>query len=94
MPSPFDHGAFHLALLPHIYFVKQLPSSSTLPGNVLSLLNGPGFFSITRTSEEISIVGEITDNPQIQSLTRGDGEWRCIKIAGPMEFGNPPRRLR
>jgi len=87
MPPPFEHKAFYLELLPHVYFVKQLPSSSTLSEDVLSLLNGPGFFSITRTPEEISIVGEITDNPQVQSLSGGDGGWRCIKIAGPMEFG-------
>ena len=94
MPPPFEHKAFYLALLPHAYFVKQLPNSSTLPEDILSLLNGPGFFSITRTSEEISVVGEITDNPRIQSLSGGDGEWRCIKIAGPMEFGNPPHSWR
>ena len=93
MPPPFEHEAFYLTLLPNAYFVKQLPTSSELPENVLSLLNGPGFFSITRTSEEISIVGEITDDPRVQSLSGGVGEWRCIKIAGPMEFGSTPRRL-
>lgn len=87
MPPPFEHKAFHLTLLPNVYFVKQLPHSAELPENTLSLLNGPGFFSITRTSEEISIVGEMTNNPQVQSLSGGAGDWRCIKIAGPMEFG-------
>ena len=94
MPPPFEHKAFHLTLLPNVYFVKQLPSLSIIPENILSLLNGPGFFSITRTSEEISIVGEITDNAQVQSLSGGDGEWRCIKIVGPMEFGNSPHFLQ
>ena len=89
MPPPFEHDAFHLILLPNTYFMKQLPTSAELPEHVLSLLNGPGFFSITRTPEEISIVGELTDNPQVQSLSGGLGDWRCIKIAGPMEFGKP-----
>jgi len=89
MPPPFEHVAFHLTLLPNIYFVKQLPASAELPENILSLLNELGFFSITRASEEISIVGEITDNPRVQSLSGGFGNWRCIKIAGPMEFGKP-----
>jgi len=75
-----------LALLPNTYFVKQRPSSAELPENIVSLLSEPGFFSITRTSEEISIVGEITGNPQVQSLSGGIGDWRCIKVAGPMEF--------
>jgi hypothetical protein len=94
MPPPFEHKAFYLALLPNTYFVKQLPASEGLPETALSLLNGPGFFSITWTSEEISIVGEVTDNPQVRSLSGGNGEWRCIKIAGPMEFGKSPHRSR
>jgi len=86
MPPPSEHKAFHLALLRNIYFVKQLPPATELSEPILSLLNGPGFFSITRTPEEISIVGEITENPRVQSLSGGVGDWRCIKIAGPMEF--------
>jgi len=66
--------------------VKQLPVSPDLPETVLSLLNGPGFFSITRTPEEVSIVGEVTDDPRILSLSEGVNIWRCMKIAGPMEF--------
>lgn len=87
MPPPFEHTAFHLALLPNLYFVKQLPASTELTENVLSLLNGPGFFSITRTPEEVSIVGEVTDDPRVESLSEGLRNWRCIQIAGPMEFG-------
>jgi hypothetical protein len=90
MPPPFEHKAFNLALLPNPYFVKQLPASAELSENVLSLLSGPGFISITRTPEEISIVGEVINDPRVLSLSGGDGEWRCIKIAGPMEFGKPP----
>ena len=90
MPPPFEHNSFHLALLQNTYFVKQLPSSAKLPEPIVSLLNEPGFFSITRTSEEVSIVGEITSNPQVQSLSGGIGDWRCIKVAGPMEFGKAP----
>jgi len=95
MPPPFEHKAFYLALLPCTYFVKKLPTSAELPEHALSLLNGPGFFSITRTPEEISFVGELTNDPRIRALSGGVGDWRCIKIAGPMEFGKLPRyRLR
>ncbi|KAF9778170.1 ACT domain-containing protein [Thelephora terrestris] len=82
MPPPSNHKAFHLSLLPNIYFVKQLPE---LSGTTLSLLNGQGFFSITRTPEEYSVVGEVTDDPQVQFLSEGVPLWRCIKIAGPMD---------
>lgn len=93
MPPPFNHKSFHLTLLPNSYFVKQLPVSTELPETVLSLLREPGFFSITRTPEEISIVGEATNDPRILSLSEGVCVWRCIKIAGPMEFGKLPYRL-
>lgn len=96
MPPPFEHESFHLALLPAPYFVKQLSVSTGLPENVLSLLNGPGpgFFSITRTPEEVSIVGELTNDPRILDLSKGVGSmWRCIKIVGPMEFGTLPGLL-
>ena len=89
MPPPFEHKAFYLALLPNAYFVKQIETSTQLPENVSSLLNGPGFFSITRTPEEISIVGEVTNDPRIRKLSEGFSDWRCIKIIGPMEFGKP-----
>lgn len=85
MPPPSDHPAFNLKVLPKIFFVKQLPSSDVLSTQVLEALNSSqGFFSITRTSEEISIVGELDEsNP----LNISDGDWRCIQIAGPMDFG-------
>ena len=87
MPPPFEHKAFNLTLLPNTYFVKQLPTSDGVPSGVLLLFNEPGFFSITRTPEEISIVGEMTKDPRVLYLSGGVGDWRCIKIAGPMEFG-------
>ena len=97
MPPPFEQESFYLTLLPNAYFVKQLPASADLPETILSLLNGrlTGFFSITRTPEEVSVVGEVTDDPRILSLSEGVSVWRCIKIAGPMEFGKqslPPAR--
>jgi hypothetical protein len=87
MPPPSDDKVFHLKLLPNIFFVKQAKPDDRLSASILETLNsGKGFFSITRTTEEISIVGEIDEsNPNPLSLS--DGDWRCIQIAGPMEFG-------
>jgi len=81
MPPPADHPCLQLELLPQPFYVKQLQIGEPIPVEFLSELNlqktgGHGLFSITRTREEISIVGEAS----------GDGDWRCIKIAGPMEF--------
>lgn len=48
------------------------------------------FLSITRTAEEISIVGEAT---AILAVDVDDSKWRCINIAGPMEFGLILKRI-
>ncbi|KAG2156591.1 uncharacterized protein EDB93DRAFT_1326309 [Suillus bovinus] len=82
MPPPFNHPSLELELLAQTFFVKQFPVDAGVPAAIASGLNAaqhtPGVFSITRTGEEISVVGESVDD---------DGEWKCIKIAGPMKFG-------
>jgi len=82
MPPPLNHSCLELELLPQTFFVEQLPVEAGVPAAIANGLNAaqanPGIFSITRTGEEISVVGEAVGD---------DGEWKCIKIAGPMEFG-------
>jgi hypothetical protein len=82
MPPPLNHPSLELELLAETFFVKQFPVHAGVPTAIASGLNTaqqtPGVFSITRTEEEISVVGKAIDD---------DGEWKCIKIAGPMEFG-------
>lgn len=85
-PEPSDHAAFHLRLLDQPFFVRQLKSGSAISPKFLDALTGSTgrFISITTTDEEISIVGELSEDEA------SDGEealWRCIKIAGPMDFG-------
>lgn len=85
MPPPIDHPSLALSLLDNVYVVRKLETDKVLPESVLKLFspnNDETFVSITRTSEEISIVSSI-DNDS------GDGlpKWKCIKIKGPMEFG-------
>lgn len=81
-PSPADHEAFRLNLASELFYVKQLKPDESIPEVILKkLTNSSGeLVSITRTEEEISIV---------EQAEKGDGEanWRCIKIAGPMDFG-------
>jgi hypothetical protein len=87
MPPPSNHPAFNLKVLTKMFFVKQLRSSEIMTGELLETLNtSRGFFSITRTPEEVSIVGEIDDkNDKLLHVDSGD--WRCIQIAGSMNFG-------
>ena len=70
-PPPFEHKAFYLViLLPNAYFVKQIDTTE-LRENVSSFPDGSKFFSVTRTPEEIFIVGEITNDPRIRELSEG-----------------------
>lgn len=42
------------------------------------------FFSITRTSEELSIICQESDIPE---NIKAEKNWRCLKIEGPLNFG-------
>jgi len=65
-----------LSLLPERYAIVGLSPLADLPKWAVQ---GP-FFSVTRTSEELSIVVEESRVPEgIQS----QGDWRVIKVHGP-----------
>lgn len=69
----------NLALLPHIYAIHRLPPDSPLPGG---LLDCP-FFSITRTTDELSLVC-----PQQLAVhsRKVEADWRIIQVIGPLDF--------
>ncbi len=68
-----------LTLLPDHLAVCRLTPDAALPAWVA----GPGFVSITRTDEELSIVVR-------QDRVPGDmvavGPWRALKVQGPLDF--------
>jgi len=82
MPPLADHPSLHLQVLPQTFEVKQYSCSNDIPAEALDqlkiTLSRSGLFSLTRTDEEVSVVGE---------AHTGEGRWRCIKIMGPMDFG-------
>lgn len=86
MSPPSDHPCLHLHVLPGAFFVRKLEPSS-LNETFKSLLeadDGQSFLSITRTSEELSVVGLYREGmPEGFKEVAG---WRAFKIAGPMEF--------
>jgi len=87
MPPPSSHPSLFLRLLKQPFFVTQLQPNAAIPVPFIEALssdNSGRFLSITRTAEEISIVGEVTS---IFPVDVDDSKWRCINIAGPMEFG-------
>ncbi|HBM08589.1 ACT domain-containing protein [Pseudomonas sp. Choline-3u-10] len=68
------------SVLPQSFVIAQLERDAELPNAVLA---SPGFMSITRTDDELSIVcaeGAAT------GLARVDSGWRVIKVQGPFAF--------
>jgi hypothetical protein len=43
-----------------------------------------GFWSVTRTSEELSIV---LPEEHVQAGWEAETGWRCLKVQGPLDFG-------
>lgn len=72
--------ALTLSLLPGTYAVSRLGSEARLPRWATS----GRFFSVTRTTEELSVVCQERAIPG--EVTR-EGGWRCLKVLGPLDFG-------
>jgi uncharacterized protein len=63
------------------YAIHRLPPNSSIPDWAL---NATGFSSITRTSDELSIVCE-TQNLELEDGQQDTG-WACLKLIGPFAF--------
>jgi len=70
-----------LALLDGSYSVCRFDAGSRIPQDIFS---GPGFASVTRTANEISIVRETGTCPAIAREERG---WKVLMVEGPLDFG-------
>ncbi len=68
-----------LSILPEEFGICRLESSAGIPAWATV---GP-FFSITKTTEELSIVCPSALIPQGTTFER---EWRCLKVHGPLPF--------
>ncbi|KAK0465545.1 uncharacterized protein EV420DRAFT_1637669 [Desarmillaria tabescens] len=85
MPPPSDHPSLHLTVLPNDFFVVQLKHHEGDGDVLINLTSQPErFFSLTRTTEEVSVVGEI--HKDLSQRYHDHSGWRCIRIAGPMKF--------
>lgn len=85
MPPPSSSAALHLQVLPEPFFVVQLGQNEEMAPCILKdLTSGKGgFFAVTRTKEEVSIVGE--GYKWMPKKYEEQCVWHCIKIRGPME---------
>ncbi len=68
-----------IAVLPYRYAVRRLPIEADIP----SWSRLGSFFSITRTTDELSIVCSEESVPDDVSSERG---WRVLKLEGPFDF--------
>ena len=68
-----------LRVLPGRYAVWQTESLHDLAD-----FDGPGIVSVTRTDDEISVVASEELAPSSGRVEHG---WRCLKVAGPLDFG-------
>lgn len=88
MPPPSASPALHLKLLEETFAVFQLPIDAPIPSYVLEHLTSSAsgkFMSVTRTSDEISIVC----NYSVLGPETAREEWKCIQVVGPMDLSAP-----
>jgi hypothetical protein len=74
-----EEGKRKLELLPDIYAVCRLDRNAPVPGWATQ---GP-FSSITRTSEELSVV---CPDALVPGGAKKEGGWRVLMVEGPLDF--------
>ncbi len=70
---------YKLTIPPQIFSICRLGNDGPVPDWAVT----SGFFSITRTGEELSVVCPQT---QVPEGTRRDDGWRCLKVEGPLDL--------
>lgn len=70
----------HLTLRAELFTVCQLPAGAPVPAWVAG---DPGFMSLTRTEEELSVVCPASVVPP---ETKQETGWRMFQLAGPIDF--------
>ena len=69
----------YLKVIPGVFSIHRLAPDAAVPEAILA----SGFFSVTRTDEELSIL--CREDLPVDSPRR-EGGWACIKVAGPLDF--------
>ena len=68
-----------LSLLPDTLAICRLTPDAPIPDWALA----GGFFSITRTADELSIV---CPQANVPSEIQCDRDWRCLRVEGPLDL--------
>jgi len=76
---PAAKRGFELSLLPGTFAICRLPPDAVVP----EWATRGRFFSITRTSDELSVIAEAALVP---AGLRTKASWRVMKVHGPFDF--------
>lgn len=68
-----------LQVLPGHYAVSRLPADAAFP----EWADGPGFVSISRSEDELSVVCQ---QARVPAEVQQSGDWACIRLIGPFPF--------
>ncbi|MEJ2099592.1 MAG: ACT domain-containing protein [Desulfobacterales bacterium] len=68
-----------LKILPDRMAVSRFEPSAPLP----DWIDKPGFYSITRTAEELSVV---CSEERVPAEVESETGWRCFQLSGPFDF--------
>jgi hypothetical protein len=74
-----DFKKLSLKILPGRMAVCRFEPSASLP----AWMDGSGFYSVTRTSEELTVVCRET---LVAADTTCESGWRCIRVKGVLDF--------
>ena len=74
-----DFKKLSLKILPGRMAVCRFEPSASLP----AWLDGSGFYSVTRTGEELTVVCRET---LVAADTTCESGWRCIRVQGALDF--------
>jgi uncharacterized protein len=77
--GPMEAPRFQLSLLPDVLAVCRLEPSNPIP----EWATRTGFFSVSRTTDQLSIV---CANSEVSDGVRASRGWRAIKIEGPLDL--------
>ena len=69
-----------LTRLPETYAVARSGPATPVPDRIL---DGPGFRTVSRTADELSVVAP---EAEIAGMDKVDGGWTCFKLHGPFAF--------
>ncbi len=78
-PKDVTHAFPHPSRNPGGYAIARLESTAAIP----SWADGPGFVTITRTTDELSILC-LADRVPADILS--EGPWVCLKLLGPFDL--------